>query len=544
MMSRLVTAPFAFFLLISLAGCSDKSSPRFRPASSSNVQLVGHDPLFNRGMNAAPAMFGDFLYIGNRSDSSTSCGDHDSRFDPGNPTLANCPHPYPGVLIVDAKDPARPKVVGQLGPPYEGLTGISSRELRVWPAKALLMVMNFRCSSMLHVCPAGTDMDFTFDIKFYSLMDPLHPKFLSSYVPTSAAGKAVKPHEMYLWVDPANAERALLFISTPTVSVDPTVPNLIVADISAVAAGGPVSAIAEGNWNQFFPGAEVMNSYDTNLIVHSVSVNLDASRTYMALEAGHFLILDTTILAAVPGPAVAGAPPAPPLSLADKLLTQPTSRPTWGPPASVQASGPPAPCTQACPNSHSSVKVPGRPLIVNTDEVYGKATSMNSGCPWGWLRMLDISDEGHPTVVGEYKLPENEMSFCGSAGDDPETEQFASFTSHNPTVLPHLAVLTWHAGGLQIVDTTDPAHPRQVGSYLPAALPSVANEDPRLGGGTGPNKVIFWSYPIIKDGLLYVVDVRNGLYILRYTGPGASEITNVKFLEGNSNLGDAPTLGK
>jgi hypothetical protein len=51
-----------------------------------------------------------------------------------------------------------------------------------------------------------------------------------------------------------------------------------------------------------------------------------------------------------------------------------------------------------------------------------------------------------------------------------------------------------------------------------------------------------WSYPIIRDGLIYVIDVRNGLYVLRYTGPRQDEIANIDFLEGNSNLGDAVDL--
>ena len=54
--------------------------------------------------------------------------------------------------------------------------------------------------------------------------------------------------------------------------------------------------------------------------------------------------------------------------------------------------------------------------------------------------------------------------------------------------------------------------------------------------------MIMWSYPIIKDGLIYVVDVRNGLYVLRYTGAHAQELSQIKFLEGNSNLGDAAQL--
>jgi len=47
-----------------------------------------------------------------------------------------------------------------------------------------------------------------------------------------------------------------------------------------------------------------------------------------------------------------------------------------------------------------------------------------------------------------------------------------------------------------------------------------------------------WSYPIIRDGLIYVIDIRNGLYILRYTGPHAGEVADIRFLEGNSNLDD------
>jgi hypothetical protein len=48
-----------------------------------------------------------------------------------------------------------------------------------------------------------------------------------------------------------------------------------------------------------------------------------------------------------------------------------------------------------------------------------------------------------------------------------------------------------------------------------------------------------WSYPIIKDGLIYVVDLRNGLYVLRYDGRFEREVDRIHFLEGNSNQGDA-----
>ena len=53
-----------------------------------------------------------------------------------------------------------------------------------------------------------------------------------------------------------------------------------------------------------------------------------------------------------------------------------------------------------------------------------------------------------------------------------------------------------------------------------------------------------WSFPIVTNGLIYVVDVRNGLYVLEYTGPRAGEVSNRSFLEGNSNLGDEAKLAK
>src|SRR5258707_5591940 len=205
------------------------------PGTSSNFELVGHNALFNRGMNAALTIFDHYFYIGSCTDGSSTCGVGDPR-GPG----ANCPHPHPGVLIVGVADPTNPTVVGEIGPPLEGNVGITSRELRVWPQKKLLLVMNFRCSSVIHVCPRGNDTLFPFDIKFFDLADPVHPTFLRSYVPTSRAGAKVKPHEMFLCVDPINSDRALLYLSTPTLSVDPTKPNLLIADLSAVPSRGPL----------------------------------------------------------------------------------------------------------------------------------------------------------------------------------------------------------------------------------------------------------------------------------------------------------------
>lgn len=539
--------PLALFAMV-LGHPGDGSGTT--PGTSSNFVLIGHEPLFNRGMSAALAIFDDFVYVGSRTDASDICVPPT-----GVPSATGCPHTHPGVLIVDVKDPANPSVVGEIGPPNEGLVFLTPRELRVLPEQQLLLVMNFQCSNRLHACKkpvtaADIAAASVFNIDFYDLSDPANPQLISSYVPTDMAGKAVKPHEMFLWVDPNNKDRVLLFMSTPTLSTNPARPNLMITDVSQARAGIFIE-VAEGNWNSLYPGTGQSNypfdptspdgcgPYDCNLFVHSMGVSADGTRTFLAQEAGHFLVLDTSSVVNNPTPGVVQ-------SLNNSLLTNPTNRPVWlqtpADPAAV-----PQNCTKnaaaggvGCPNSHSAVKVPGRHLAVTTDEVYGTYTDPSFGCPWGWQRVIDISDETHPFIAGEFKIAEDQLAFCGTSSDDPLTEQFTSFSSHNPTVLPHLAIVAWHSGGLQVSDISDPTNPVQAGFFAPAPLASVTTEDPALS--RGPNQDVMWSYPIIKDGLIYVVDVRNGLYILQYIGPHADEVAGIDFLEGNSNLGDAVDL--
>jgi hypothetical protein len=474
------------------------------PGTAEGFELVGHDPLFGRGMNAAPALYRNYVYVGNRTDGS-----------PG--------HTHPGILIVDVQDAEHPQTVGEIGPPHAAQVGITTRELRVWPERKLLIVMTFRCSSAIHDCPPGDDATFPFDIKFFDLTDPTNPRFISSYVPTSQAGLTVKPHEMYLWVDPRDKERALLWLSTPSTSVDPARPNLMIVDISDVPDGGAVTEVAEGNWNQLFPGAEDSANYDDDLSVHSMAPTADGRRTYLAHLRGGFLVLDTRKVAKdrVPAGTVE--------SLNDDLLTPIENRPIWGETLASCPGGTP----RGCSEGHSAVPLPGRKYALTTDEVYGTFTLSSFGWPWGWARVIDARRPSRPRIVAEYKILENTEEFLPRL--DPSTQQFGSYSSHNPTLTRNLALITWHSGGLQAVDLKQPDRPAQAGWFSPTPLSSVGTEDPALSGG--PNKVVAWSYPIVSDGLVYIVDVRNGLYVLRYKGPHAAEIGRLSFLEGNSNLG-------
>jgi hypothetical protein len=493
------------------------------PGTSKHFKLVGHNALFSRGMNAAPAVFGRYIYIGNRSDGSNSCGDLNAAgpvvpvLTPTNPD-GTCTHVRPGVLVVDTANPRHPEVVGEFG--NEFVTGANvgqtSRELRVLPDQKLLMVMYFRCNRLIHACPRSAQ---SFRIRFFDIgANPVNPPLVATYVPTFL------PHEMFVWVDPNDRHRVLLWISTPSGSVDPNVSNLIITDISR-AKQGVFTEIARGNWNPLFPGAETPANYDSDLALHSMTPSFDGTRTYLAYLRGGVGVLDTTDVAKN------RIPPGTVASLNDKLIT-PAPFPTWG--TGPMCAGHTA---AGCAESHSAVPFPGRRFAFTIDEVYGTFTLPSFGWPWGWARIWDIADPTEPQLVAEYKLRENAPAFQGSPGHDAATEQFTSYTSHDPTMTRSLILAAWHSGGLQAIDVSNPRRPRQAGWFSPTPLATVALEDPALS--RGPNKVVVWSFPIIRDGLIYVVDIRNGLYVLEYTGRHAHEVERIRFLEGNSNLGDA-----
>lgn len=183
---------FAVFLTTAVAVPRSKATVPAPGGAGSGFELVGHSPLLARGMNAAPALYSDgtrtFVYVGSRTDSSAG-------------------HPNAGILVVDTTDPASPTVVREITGPHEGNIGETSRELRVWPAAKLLVVLHFTCSSLIHACDPETDLlsGTPPNLTFYDLTDPTNP------VPVLVHEQTAAPHEIFLWEDPVNAGRALLY---------------------------------------------------------------------------------------------------------------------------------------------------------------------------------------------------------------------------------------------------------------------------------------------------------------------------------------------
>jgi hypothetical protein len=108
-------------------------------------------------MNAAPAVKGDYAYVGSRTD--------------GN-------HLNSGVLVVDVSRPWSPQVVNEIGPPHEGNPGETSRAPHLAAAEP----------------PDGAE-----------------PR---PFLPSRTRPQV--PHEFFLWVDPDDPKRALMYYTNPS----------------------------------------------------------------------------------------------------------------------------------------------------------------------------------------------------------------------------------------------------------------------------------------------------------------------------------------
>jgi hypothetical protein len=453
-------------------------------AKNGSLSQLGHEPLMNRGMNAAMAIHGDYAYVGSRTD-----GGHEGM-------------PHGGVLVVDISDPAAPAL---LGPPFDAKPGESSRELRVWKSQDILIVLNTNCGvgDMLHHCTLPSISNF----RFYDISGA------NARTPRLIHQLNADTHEFFLWQDPRNRDRALIFAGNAgstcaTRGGSPSCP-FSVWDISPLLEGkAPVTLFSGLHGYTRIPADPAQPAQKPTGGLHSLSISNDGTRAYFALLTGGFAVVDVSDFAA-------GRPMPQP-----RPITLNAARPTW-----------------TGPGAHSAIKLWNRNWAWVSDEVYGTATGAGHGCPWGWARIVNIDDPQRPTVRADYRIPENEPSSC-AAWNPPRT----SYSAHNPTLTPKIAFSTWHSGGFQAVSVQRPTSPSQLAEFFPTPLEEVMLEDPRLSSDpdTGRHeKVVMWSYPIIRDGLIFVVDLRNGLYVLRYTGAFQKEIDRITFLEGNSNQGDA-----
>ena len=448
------------------------------PGLSTNFELVGHTDLQQRGMNSPIAVAGSCAYVGDRYYSSSS---------------TEPVRPNGGIAIVDISDPANPQQTGTIPP-----IGLSTqREMRADAGLGILVVEGYSPFIDGYADSAPNAINY---LKVYDIRDCLHPALLSTYDFGPRA-----PHEFFLWKDPKNPGRALAYVTFTIYS-----PDLMVIDLGDPASPRLIGAYDLGI-DQTQKTVDFADESGSGYL-HSLYVSDDGTRAFMATWDYGFYEVDTSMFAS---PTPAGVGVATPVG---------PGRLDYG------------------HNVHSAVPIPGTDNALFTQEDYANA---GHGCPFGILRTGKLDATGGATLTGQFSLPENDPSTCGTKN--------GTFSAHNPTLFPNLALLTWYSGGLRAVDLTDPSTPYEDGAFVPTAdftpslrdarlffpaktTPGTLPTDTTKPGSSAPRWTgAMWSYPVVQNGLIYVVDIDLGLYVLRYTGPHHEEVDQAAFVEGNSS---------
>jgi hypothetical protein len=165
-------------------------------------------------------------------------------------------------------------------------------------------------------------------------------------------------------------------------------------------------------------------------------------------------------------------------------------------------------------NTHSAqlVTIAGRPYVLAMDETFTTAR-----CPWGWARIVDVSDEESPIQVSTFRLEANQRRHC-----DTTLQDNAMYSSHYLGVDDpddaKLAFFTWYSSGLRIVDISDPYAPKEVGYFIPGATTDtvfVDNRATRFG-----NTFVDYAYSFVRyhNGNIWFNSVYGGFWVVKYTG--------------------------
>jgi hypothetical protein len=155
---------------------------------------------------------------------------------------------------------------------------------------------------------------------------------------------------------------------------------------------------------------------------------------------------------------------------------------------------PPYPCP-----THTALRIPwplaGRDFLLCTDEEVGDRLSR---WPAAFMWMVDVTVETNPVPVATFRGPHD-------AGAPPNE----GFGAHQPQEQlyagDNILAVTWFAGGLRLVDISDPYAPREAGHYVPL---------PGKGAARTASNDVF----VGPDRLIYLIDRFDGLDILEYNG--------------------------
>jgi len=169
----------------------------------------------------------------------------------------------------------------------------------------------------------------------------------------------------------------------------------------------------------------------------------------------------------------------------------------WGPPESFGGS-----------HSAEFVTIKGRQYVIAEDETMG----VNAVAPWGWARILDVTDERYPLQISTIKLQASEAQY-GQQTNPDKAYYGAHYLGVDDRANTALVFFSWYSSGLRVWDIRDPYLPKEIGYYIPGA-----RTDTKLAVGSGyPNHNVDYVYSFIRyrpeSGHIWFNSVFGGFFI-------------------------------
>jgi hypothetical protein len=126
---------------------------------------------------------------------------------------------------------------------------------------------------------------------------------------------------------------------------------------------------------------------------------------------------------------------------------------------------------------------------------------------WGYVRVFRESAGGEWQQVGRFTDAPHAF------GEHPTP--VGTWSVHNTEVLGNRGYSSWYSNGVVAMDLSNPTSPTRVGQFVPDTSKRHANSL-----GVGPGEA--WGVAIDpQTGIVYMSDMRTGLWIVEPTGPAA-----------------------
>ena len=432
--------------------------------SASNMTLVGHSSLGDRGFNADVAVHDGYAYVGHWGFSDWATGN--SRFCPSGDKA--------GVAVVDARDPANPVRVATLRNP----AGTSAEDMNVFTARYGPFAGRDIAAVGIQVCGGSrSDLSFFRGLQLFDVTDPAKPVELGR-LNTGCCTRGV--HELdYRHRD--DLKRTFVYASVPTSGYpDPASPSgvrdaLGRGDFRLIDITDPSKPVEVSDWGVISdlgapPAAGQGCDADPNY-GHSASPSADGRLAFIAYWDSGYIAVDVT-------------DPAKPV-YKGRTVYKP-----W-------EDG----------DAHSSVYDDTRRLLFTQDEDFCKTGSgIETG--YGYLRVYDERNLAAPVQVGSYRTPNSLGTNDQAAGD---------YVIHLAELDGTTLYASWYSDGVRMIDVSDPTKPKEIGYFVPPAGQNTVKPSQR---GTLSNTTQVWGVAVDDaTGLVYLSDMNTGLWIVR---PGAN----------------------